>query len=263
MTTNQLHPPPPCNGTSCAGRRLVLAALLLGLSSSCAYRPFVGPLVPLDDQAPRMTVHDDGSVVYLLDRFEVRVRPMSDAELNRQFADASRDGARSTNAYTYGDLQFSGPDSIRSRFAVFHVAIKNYSFPKVRVDPSRAVLEAGNEREYYSLSLRQLENYYRAYARGYEGNEYARHRRRLDLLRRTLLSSAAVFSGQEAEGYLVFPVLHADVHDVRLILEDVVLRFNFRDEPIELTQITYAFERQIGRQYADGRRVVTHSPGVE
>jgi hypothetical protein len=61
----------------------------------------------------------------------------------------------------------------------------------------------------------------------------------------------------------VFPVLHADVHDVRLILEDVVLRFNFRDEPIELTQITYAFERQIGRQYADGRRVVTHSPGVE
>ena len=178
MTTNQLHPPPPCNGTSCAGRRLVLAALLLGLSSSCAYRPFVGPLVPLDDQAPRRTVPDDGRVVYLLDRVEVRVRPMSDAELNRQFADASRDGARSTNAYTYGDLQFSGPDSIRSRFAVFHVAIKNYSFPKVRVDPSRAVLEAGNEREYYSLALRQVENYYRAYARGYEGNEYARHRRR-------------------------------------------------------------------------------------
>lgn len=143
---------------------------------------------------------------------------------------------------------------------MFHVAVKNYSYPKVQVDPARAVLEAGNQREYYSLSMAQLENYYRAYARGYEGNEYARHRERLDLLRRTLLKSDVVFSGQESEGYIVFPVLHADVQDVRLVLENVVLRFDYRDEPSETTQITYAFERLTGRQYADGRRVVTHSP---
>ncbi len=234
-------------------------ALVVGLLS-CAYRPFTGPLVPLNKQAPLMTVHDDGSVVYQLDRFEVTVRPMTDAELNRQFVEASSNGSHSTNAYTYGDLQFDGPDSTRSRFAVFHVAVKNYSYPKVQVDPARAVLEAGNKREYYSLSLAQLENYFRAYARGYEGNEYARHRERLDLLRRTLLKPDVVFSGQEAEGYIVFPVLHADVEDVRLILEDVVLRFDYRDEPSETTQITYAFERLTGRQYADGRRVVTHSP---
>lgn len=241
-------------------RSLVLPTLLVALTS-CAYRPFAGPFVPLDVQAPQMSVHDDGSIVYQLDRFEVTVRPMSDAELNRQFADASSDGAYSTNAYTYGDLQFDGPDSSRSRFAVFHVAVKNYSFPKVQLDPALAVLEAGNRREYYSLSLRQLENYYRAYTRGYEGNEYARHRERLDLLRRTMLKSDPVFSGQEAEGFLVFPVLHADVQDVRLILEDVVLRFDYRDEPSETTEITYAFERETGRQYPDGRRIVTHTPG--
>jgi len=234
-------------------------AMVLGLFS-CAYRPFAGPLVPLNEQAPLMTVHDDGSVVYELDRFEVTVRPTTDAELNRQFAEASSGGKGSTNAYTYGDLQFTGPDSTRSRFAVFYVAIKNYAYPKVRVDPARAVLEAGNRREYYSLSIAQLENYYRAYARGYEGNQYARHRERLELLRGTLLKSDVIFSGQEIEGYIVFPVLHADVQDVRLILEDVVLRFDYRDEPSETTQITYAFERLTGRQYADGRRVVTHSP---
>jgi hypothetical protein len=137
-------------------RWLVLPTLLVALTS-CAYRPFAGPFVPLDVQAPQMSVHDDGSIVYQLDRFEVTVRPMSDAELNRQFADASSDGAYSTNAYTYGDLQFDGPDSSRSRFAVFHVAVKNYSFPKVQLDPALAVLEAGNRREYYSLSLWNVE----------------------------------------------------------------------------------------------------------
>ena len=60
MTTIPLRPVPPCGRTRLSeSRGLVLAALLLGLSS-CAYRPFVGPLVPLDAQAPQMTVHDDG-----------------------------------------------------------------------------------------------------------------------------------------------------------------------------------------------------------
>lgn len=243
-------------------RTPLLALCLLGLSAAgCAFRPFAGPLVPVSDQAESMSVHDDGGVVYQLDRFEVRVRPLTDDELNRQFADASMDGRNSTNAYTYGNLKFTGPDSVRSRFTVFHITIKNYSFPKVQVDPARFVLEAGNGREYYSLSLTQLETYLRAYARGYQGNEYARHRERLDQLRRTLLKKDAVFSGQEVEGYVVFPVLHPDVQQVRLLVEDVTLRFDYRDEPLETTDISYAFERQTGRLYADGRRVVTHEPG--
>ncbi len=253
MTTRLMRPLP--------GYSLMLALLVGAGLTACAYRPFTGPLVPLNEQAPQLTVHDNGSVVYQLDRFEITVKPMTDAELNRQFSEASVSGNKSTNAYTYGNLEFVGPDSTKSRFAVFHVAVKNFSFPKVQVDPTRAVLEAGNGREYYSLTLAQLDTYYRAYARGYQGNEYARHRERIDLLRRTMLKADPVFSGQEAEGYIVFPVLHADVQDVRLILEDVVLRFDYRDEPTETTQVTYAFERLTGKQYADGRRVVTHTPG--
>lgn len=235
--------------------------LLLSLTvGSCAYRPYVGPLQPLDEQAPGLTVYDDGSVLYQRERFEVKVRPMADAELNRLFADASAGGRKATNAYTYGDLEFAGPDSTRSRFTVFHVAVKNYSYPKVRVDPARAVIEADNGREYCRLSLQQLENYYRAYALGYRGNEYSRLRERLDLLRRTLLSDAIVFSGQEAEGFLVFPALHTDVHAVRVLLPEVVLRFDYREEPIETTQIACSFHRLTGRLYPDGRRVVTYAP---
>ena len=227
---------------------------------SCAYQPFAGPLLPLGEQSQGMTVHDDGSVVYQLDRFEVTMLPMTDAELNRNFASASTGDAESTNAYTFGNTELSGLDSTRSRFTVFHATVKNYSFPKVKVDPSRTVLLAGNGRQYRSLSLAQLENYYRAYAVGYRGNEYSRLRERLDLLRQTLLTDDVIFSGQETEGYLVFPVLHDDVTDLALVLEDIILRFNYNDEPTESIQLSYAFDRETGRLYPDGRRVVSHDP---
>ena len=241
----------------------LLALVICCTIVSCAYQPFAGPLKPAGDQGQGMTVHDDGSVVYQLDRFELTLRPMTDEELNRNFSPASVGATKSTNSYTFGDTEFTGLDSTRQRFTVFHATVKNYSYPKVKVDPSRSVLLAGNGRQYRSLSLAQMENYYRAYAIGYRGNEYGRLRERLDLLRRTMLTDDIVFSGQEAEGYLVFPVLHDDVTDLRLVLEDVVLRFNFLGEPSESIELAYAFDRQLGRLYPDGRKVVTHEPNTQ
>ncbi len=237
----------------------MVACLALG---ACAYQPFAGPLLPRGEQSQGMTVHDDGSVVFQLDRFEVTLRPMTDDELNRNFATASEGETQSTNAYTFGDTRFAGLDSTRQRFTVFHATVKNYSYPKVMVDPARTVLVAGNGRKYRSLSLAQLQNYYRGYALGYRGNEYSRLRERLDLLRRTMLTDDVVFSGQETEGYLVFPVLHDDVTDLQLVLEDVVLRFDFLGEPSESIQLAYAFDRETGRLYPSGRRVVTHEPNA-
>jgi hypothetical protein len=130
----------------------------------------------------------------------------------------------------------------------------------VLVDPTKGILIASNGREYPSLSFQQLETYYRAYTFGYRGNEYHRHRERLDMMRRTMLQRDVIFSGQEAVGYLVFSVLHDDVTNLELVLEDVVLRFNYLEEPIELIRLAYAFDRQTGRLYPDGRRVVTHEP---
>lgn len=78
----------------------VSALLVVLMAAGCAYRPFVGPLTPVEAQSEGMEVFDDGRVVYSIDRFEIAARPMTDAELNRQFSDASTGGVTSTNAYT-------------------------------------------------------------------------------------------------------------------------------------------------------------------
>jgi len=61
-----------------------------------------------------------------------------------------------------------------------------------------------------------------------------------------------VFSGQEKEGYIVFPVLDPDVRELRLRLQEVALRFDVWNEPVEQVDIDYAFQRDIGRILSNG-----------
>jgi len=230
--------------------QMVAVALCVAFCG-CGYYHYTGPLTPLDEQGAALTVADDGSVTFIQDRFEVRLRYLEDQELNRQFAAQSHDGPKSTNPFTYGDTEFREGER-DSRFTVFHLAVKNYSYPKVKIDPARIELRAANQREYWTLGLHQLDTYFRAYALGYRGNEYARYQQRLDLLRRTLFKDDVVFSGQEKEGFLVFPALHPDVRKIEVVIHDAVLRFDFRGEPIETLSIAYEFERDTGRIYRDG-----------
>jgi hypothetical protein len=212
-------------------------------------------LQPGDKQDSSISVADDGTVTFAQDRFEVRLKPMTDEELNRQFFNNSQSGPKSTNPYTFGNTVFWGTDEEKQRFTVFRVSVKNYAYPKVKIDPSKIVVKAGNKREYWSLNFEQLDTYYRAYAIGYRGNEYARYQERRDLLRRTMLKNEEIFSGQEAEGFVIFPALHPDVSDIEVQVFDVVLRFDFRNEPVETTSISYNFIRDIGKIYKDGRVV--------
>ena len=147
---------------------------------------------------------------------------------------------------------FGETDEEKQRFTVFRLSIKNYAYPKVKIDPSKIVVKASNKREYWSLNFEQLDTYYRAYAIGYRGNEYARYQERRDLLRRTMLKDEEIFSGQESEGFVIFPVLHPDVSDIEVQVLDVILRFDFRNEPVETTNISYKFVRDIGKIYKDG-----------
>ena len=233
-------------------RGLVLAWIFgLGIQG-CGYNYYTGPLQHGEQQAASMSVADDGTVTFEQDRFEVRLKPMTDEELNRQFFNNSQSGPKSTNPYTFGNTVFWGTDQEKQRFTVFRVSVKNYAYPKVKIDPSKIVVKASNKREYWSLNFEQLDTYYRAYAIGYRGNEYARYQERRDLLRRTMLKNEEIFSGQEAEGFVVFPALHPDVGDIEVQVLDVVLRFDFRNEPVETTNISYSFVRDIGKIYKDG-----------
>ena len=236
---------------SALGLRLP-AVIALWLVTGCGYHYYAGPLQPVGEQAASMNIADDGSVTYVQGRLEVRLRPLTDDELNRQFAAQSLGGPKATNPYTYGDTEFYEGQPKRQRFTVFSLSVKNYEYPKVKVDPARVQLLASNKREYWSLNLKQLDNYYRIYVIGYEGNAYSRYRERRDLLLRTMFAAEEIFSGQEAEGLIVFPTLHPDVDLVSLVIHDLVLRFDSRDEPVETVDLSYEFRRDIGRLYPDG-----------
>ncbi|MFH1566792.1 MAG: hypothetical protein ABIL09_02255 [Gemmatimonadota bacterium] len=237
------------------GRLAVLAtAAVAGLGvQQCAYPYYAGPLRPAEGQAELMSTADDGTVTYTRDRLEVSLRPMTDEELNRQLTAQSQAGAKSTNPYTFSDADVGGAGGQRpSRFTVFRLRVKNYAYPKVRIDPSRIVLRTSNRREYWSLGFDQLDTYFRAYAMGYRGNEYNRYKERLDVLARTMFKSEDVFSGQEITGYIVFPVLHPDVESLRIEVLEAVLRFDYRNEPVETAHIAYQFVRDVGRMSPRG-----------
>ncbi|MEW6751353.1 MAG: hypothetical protein AB1505_10300 [Candidatus Latescibacterota bacterium] len=228
-------------------RRVWVLAILLAASGCGRY--FAGPLRPLDRQASGMTVNDDGSVTFALERLRVTLQPMTDAQLNRQFAGVSSRQAASTNPYTFGNWTPMGDAWTPPRFAVFLLKVSNYEYPKVLVDPAKARITTTNNRAYRALSYAELDEYYRAYWLGRTGVGGRDFESRTDLLRRTQFARQMVFSGQEQEGYLVFPVLDDDVEEVRVHLPDIVLRFDFADQPVESTDISFSFHRDVVRAY--------------
>jgi hypothetical protein len=50
----------------------------------------------------------------------------------------------------------------------------------------------------------------------------------------------------------VFPALHPDVQELEVEVLEANLRFDYRNEPVETVQLTYHFERDIGRVTPQG-----------
>jgi hypothetical protein len=223
-----------------------LAGLALLLLCGCG-RYFPGPLHPADKQGASMQVNDDGSITHTRGRLAVSLQAMADEQLNRQFAGASVAGGKSTNPYTYGNWTPLGEKWTPSRFTVFRLKISNYEYPKVQLDPAKAIILTTNRRQYRSLRLDELSEYYRAYALGLAGNAWARFREQTDILRRTLYAGAPLFSGQVIEGFLAFPPLDDDVVELTVTLPDIAVRFNFADEPIETLALNFVFRRDVVR----------------
>ncbi|MBI4530191.1 MAG: hypothetical protein HY709_01605, partial [Candidatus Latescibacteria bacterium] len=194
-----------------------------------------------------MKVSDDGTVMYTRERLEISLRPMTDEELNRQFAAESQAGKKSTNPYTFGNWKDLVTKTTPNRFTVFLVKVKNYTYPKIKIDPGKMLLVASNGRQYSSLSFSDLLEYYHPYVEGYTGNAYEIFETRKDILQKTLYPGGVVFSGQEQQGYLLFPPLHEDVEQIIVELKDVALRFNVWGEPTEMVNLSYRFWREIGR----------------
>lgn len=235
--------------------RLCMVGVLLVLCGCGRY--FAGPLRPADQQQLQMTINDDGSVTYALERLEIILQPVTDAQLNRQFAAVSQEGAESTNPYTFGNWTPPGEDWTPRRFTVFRLRVSNYQFPKVMLDPERMEISTSSGREYEAMTYAQLDEYYRAYWLGRTGAGRERFEARTDLLNRTLYPAEPVFSGQDAEGYVVFPVLDDDVTDIAVRIPDIAVRFNYADEPVETLDLTFNFEREVFRGYEPPPQLAT------
>lgn len=228
--------------------RLCIAGMVLVLLGGCG-RYFAGALRPAEQQQPQMTINDDGSITYTLDRLTITLQPVTDAQLNRQFAAVSQQGAESTNPYTFGNWAAPGENITPARFTVFRLQVSNYQFPKIMLDPKGMEATAPNGRQYQAMTYPQLDEYYRAYWLGRTGAGRRLFEARTDLLRRTLYPAEAVFSGQEAQGYVVFPVLDHDVTCIAVRIPDVAIRFNYAGRPVETLDLTFSFEREVLRGY--------------
>lgn len=243
---------------------LLLVGLLFG---GCSYRYYAEDLKPLSEaeQGANKTVADDGTVSYTQARLEISLRPMTDAELNRQFGAYSNEGANSRNPYTFGNSTYFRTGDTPQRFTVFRMYVSNYEYPKVYLDPKKVYITTSNGRKYYALRREQLAIYYRRYVGsgtggndpGMPGNALEVWNERDSILRRTMFPDEQVFSAQENEGYIVFKPLAPDVEDLTIHIPNVVVRFDYKGDPVEDIDIEMHFEREIGRIYPDGRKVAT------
>ena len=248
--------------------KCLILLLLVGLIfPSCSYRYYAEDLKPLSEaeQGANKTVADDGTVSYMQARLEISLRPMTDAELNRQFSAYSNEGPNSQNPYTFGNSTYFRTGDTPQRFTVFRMYVSNYEYPKVYLDPKKVYITTPNGRKYYALRFEQLSIYYRRYVGsgsggnepGMPGNAMFTWKEREGILRRTMFPDDDVFSAQENEGYIVFKPLASDVEELTVHIPDVVVRFDYKGDPIEDVDIEMHFEREIGRIYPDGRKVAT------
>ena len=243
--------------------------LLVGLLfSGCSYRYYAEDFKPISEaeQGANKTVADDGTVSYRQARLEISVRPMTDEELNRQFSAYSSEGPDSRNPYTFGNSTYFRTGDTPQRFTVFRMYVSNYEYPKVYLDPKKVYITTSNGRKYYALRREQLYIYYRRYvgsgtggnAPGMPGNARYIWQERDGILARTMFRDEEVFSAQVNEGYLVFKPLAPDVDELTVHVPDVVVRFDYKGDPIEDVDVEMHFEREVGRIYPDGRKVATN-----
>ena len=214
--------------------------LLLLLSVVSCGRYFHTPLIPANHQSEGMAVNDDGSVTYRLDRLAIELKPMTDAELNR-LSSAQPD----LNPYTFGDWAPHGEGQAPPRFTIFRLKVSNYQFPKIKIEPQSARISTANTRQYPSLTYSELYTYFRAHWLGRTGLGRKAFQARTDALKQTMYTDALVFSGNEEQGYLVFPALDDDVAEIEVHIQNIALRFDYTDAPVESIDLSFAFQRDI------------------
>ena len=237
---------------------LTLAFSTAALTFGCGHYLVPGKFQPLEaDQqqvagsGTSMKILDDGTVTFVQNRLEVSVRPMTDEEINRQYPAQSSNAHGPTdelpsNPFTYGNWIDGRTGKAPKRLSIFKINIKNYEYPKVKLDPLMVTIESVNGRHYYPWGDYDAEEYFRRYPLAFNGLGYLRYRERRDLYTQGKYpDDEFCFSGQEIEGYVVFSKIHDDVAEIAINIPQFGLRYNYRNEPVETIDLSFRFKRDI------------------
>ena len=198
-------------------------------------------------------VDESGQVSFRLEGLRIDVRPLADEELNRRYPDESSQGEHSTNPYTYGDWVDPGLGHTPVRFVCFEISVHNYTYAKVELSPTEAVLKTDKGELFHAYGVSALsspygnsfERYYRS-RRGQSGNEYYRFDYRMGVVRSTYYGrDEPVFKGDDYGGLIAFDVPRPEAEKVRLVLVDFVTKFDSFGRPLETMDIPFDFHRRI------------------
>jgi len=237
---------------------LTFSFATLAFFAGCGHYLIPGKFEPLEaaqqetvGESTRMDILDDGTVTFVQNRLEVSVRPMADEEINRQYPAQSSDASGPTdelpsNPFTYGNWIDGRTGKSPQRLSIFKITIKNYEYPKVKLDPLMITVESVNGRHYYPWGDYDAEEYFRRYPLAFNGLGYLRYKERRDLYTQAKYpDDEFCFSGQEVEGYVVYSKIHADVGEIAVKIPEVGLRYNYRNEPVETIDLSFRFKRDI------------------
>lgn len=228
---------------------LLLPFLLTGclqLPPNLRYQVQVAPAPDLLQQPAYYYDPQDSTTVFQQEGCKLKVRFLSDAQLNQEYA-AATFRQPNLNPFTYGQDRDLDKGHTPPRFTVFQLTVVNQSYPKVQVDPARIRLrtDRGDDLQYWDVLKRDARHNFEAFyleRRGAGGNEEYYYQQRLGIVRQALFRRHTwVFKGESYTGKVVFAPLHPAVRQITLQVADLVLRVDAFDRPKEAAQAEIRF----------------------
>ena len=236
--------------------RTAISGLALAALFGCAglipkdlkYTVHMEPVLP-EGRRDYFVDVEDSSFVFSKEGVLVKVRHMTDDELDRRFPPLF-DG-RHVNPYRH-NMKDPETGYIPPRFTVFEVTVVNLTYAKVEFDPAKAVLltDTGEEHKYYDpgrqgagpLGGNTFAKYYKTEL-GISGNEKEIALERMGIVYKTIYHrERPVFKGDQRSGMLVFDPLRKENQEIALSISDFVLSFDASGNPESTVDIRYVLE---------------------
>lgn len=237
----------------------VLALLLAALAWGCA-----GGLIPTkqkyvvemklvlpEGRGDYSIDPDDSSMVFSKEGLLIKVKPLSDDELNRRFPPLF-DG-RHVNPYTFDQKEVQ-TSYIPPRFTVFDVTVINNTYAKIEFDPAKALMitSDGQTYRYYDPGregyLAEGGNSFSKYYRvelGISGYEKELALERMGVVYKSVYHRGRpIFKEDKRQGLLVFDPLPQEYKEGEVLLRfnGFVLSFDASGNPENTIDVEFRFQ---------------------